>query len=151
MKTVRGYKNTSATITKIEGKNVSTKKNYKVQIKAFKIKNGVKEYIGNSMQYSVAGTSNTTYTNAKSVKVTSKSITLKKGKTTQIKAEIVKMSKKKKLFPKKYGSALRYKSTNSDVATVNSSGKVKAKKKGTCYIYVIALNGVKTAIKITVK
>ena len=151
VKTVRGYKNTSATITKIEGKNVSTKKNYKVQIKAFKIKNGVKEYIGNSMQYSVAGTSNTTYTNAKSVKVTSKSITLKKGKTTQIKAEIVKMSKKKKLFPKKYGSALRYKSTNSDVATVNSSGKVKAKKKGTCYIYVIALNGVKTAIKITVK
>ncbi|MDY2589964.1 MAG: Ig-like domain-containing protein, partial [Agathobacter sp.] len=151
VKTVRGYKNTSATITKIEGKNVSTKKNYKVQIKAFKIKNGVKEYIGNSMLYSVAGTSNTTYTNAKSVKVTSKSITLKKGKTTQIKAEIVKLSKKKKLFPKKYGSALRYKSTNSDVATVNSSGKVKAKKKGTCYIYVIALNGVKTAIKITVK
>lgn len=151
VKTVRGYKNISATITKIEGKNVSTKKNYKVQIKAFKIKNGVKEYIGNSMQYSVAGTSNTTYTNAKSVKVTSKSITLKKGKTTQIKAEIVKLSKKKKLFPKKYGSALRYKSTNSDVATVNSSGKVKAKKKGTCYIYVIALNGVKTAIKITVK
>ena len=41
--------------------------------------------------------------------------------------------------------------SNKKVATVNSSGKVTAKGKGTCYIYTFAHNGVSKQIKVTVK
>ena len=83
--------------------------------------------------------------------VKKKSVTLKKGKTSQIKASIKKQSKSKKLLGKAYGPSLRYYSTDTSIATVTSKGKMKAKKKGKCYIYVTALNGVHTRVKVTVK
>ena len=64
---------------------------------------------------------------------------------------IDKQSKKKKLLPVSHGPALKYQSGNKKIAAVTQAGKVKAKKKGTCYIYVTALNGVREKIKITVK
>lgn len=50
-----------------------------------------------------------------------------------------------------YTGGITYKSSNSKVATVNSSGKITAKKKGTAYITVKTANGKKAKIKITVK
>ena len=88
---------------------------------------------------------------SKKIKVTKKSVTLKMGKTTKIKAPIVKQSSKKKLLGRWHGASLRYYSTDTGVATVTSKGKIKAKGKGTCDIYVTALNGVKTRVKVTVK
>ena len=75
----------------------------------------------------------------------------KKGKTSQIKAAIVKDSKNKKLLSKTHGPSLSYYSTNTKIATVTSKGKIKGMSKGTCYIYVTALNGVNTRVKVTVK
>jgi uncharacterized protein YjdB len=46
---------------------------------------------------------------------------------------------------------VRYESSNSKIATVNGSGKITAKAKGTCYIYAYAQNGVVKAVKLTVK
>ena len=46
---------------------------------------------------------------------------------------------------------LKYVSSNKSVATVNSKGKITAKKKGKCVIYVYAKNGVSTKINVTVK
>ena len=46
---------------------------------------------------------------------------------------------------------IRYETSNSKVATVNSKGVITAKGKGTCYIYVYAQNGVYKRIKVTVK
>ena len=46
---------------------------------------------------------------------------------------------------------LCYESSNSKVATVTKSGKIKAIKKGTCKIYVYAQNGAYKTITITVK
>lgn len=40
---------------------------------------------------------------------------------------------------------------NYNIATVTSKGKIKAKKKGSCYIDIKALNGVTTRVKVTVK
>ncbi|MDO4522234.1 MAG: hypothetical protein Q4B57_03690 [Eubacteriales bacterium] len=34
---------------------------------------------------------------------------------------------------------------------VNAKGKIKARKTGTCYIYMMALNGVKNKVRVTVK
>jgi uncharacterized protein YjdB len=41
--------------------------------------------------------------------------------------------------------------SNSKVATVSKSGKITAKGKGTCKIYVVAVNGVRKTVSVTVK
>ncbi|MBO4999058.1 MAG: Ig-like domain-containing protein, partial [Lachnospira sp.] len=46
---------------------------------------------------------------------------------------------------------IKYESSNTKIASVNGKGVVKAKKKGSCDIYVYAQNGVYKKIKITVK
>lgn len=149
-KTVKNGK-TSVSLTKIAGKKISGKKAYAVKIKAWKYVNGKKVYAGSSRTYHIAGKENKKYTNAKKLKPKKKKYTLKKGRSVRIKITIAKQSKKKKLLPVSHGPALWYWSGNKKIATVTQEGKVKAKKKGTCYIYVTALNGVRTKIKITVK
>ena len=150
VKTVKNGK-TSVSLTKIAGKKISGKKVYSVKIKAWKYADGKKIYTGSSRTYHIAGKENRKYTNAKKLKPAKKKYVLKKGRSFRIKVTIIKQSKKKKLPPKSYGPALQYRSGNEKIATVTQGGKVKAKKKGTCYIYVTALNGVRTKIKITVK
>ncbi|MBR3041452.1 MAG: Ig-like domain-containing protein, partial [Eubacterium sp.] len=71
----------------------------------------------------------------------------KKGKTSKIKAKVVKKSKKLKLK----SSKLTYVSSNTKVATVSSKGKITAKKKGSCTITIYAENGVKKTVKVKVK
>ena len=51
----------------------------------------------------------------------------------------------------KHMTALRFTTTNKKVATVTSSGIVKAKGKGSCYIYVTAYSGAYTKVRVTVK
>lgn len=150
IQTVEGKK-TSASFAKIVGRKISGKKTYQVKIKAWRYVNGKKTYIGSSRIYYVAGKANKKYTNAKKLKPTKKKYVLKKGRRARIRVTVVKQSKKKKLLPKSYGPALWYVSSDNKIAAVTSKGMVNAKKKGTCYITVIALNGVKTKIKITVK
>ena len=73
-------------------------------------------------------------------------ITLKMGKTAQIKAKEVKKDKKIARHRK-----LCYESSNTKVATVTPDGLIRATGKGTCTIWVYAQNGVYKALKITVK
>ena len=88
-------------------------------------------------------------TNYKSLKLNKSSKTLKKGKTFKLKVtKKVKMNKKAKV---KNHRKIKYESSNTKIATVTSKGKIKAKKKGTCYIYAYAQNGVYKRIKIKVK
>lgn len=150
IKTVKGER-TSAALARIAGKKITGKKSYKIKIKAYQLVNGKKVYISGSLTYHVAGAKNKTYTNAKQITVSKKSVKLKKGKTSRIKAKIVKQSKKKKLLPKSHGAPLRFCSTDTKIATVTSKGKIRGKKKGTCYIYITALNGVSAKVKITVR
>lgn len=150
VKTVKGQKKT-ASFTKIGGKKPASNKVYKVQVKAYQLVKGNKVYIGNSSLSTVVRNDNKKYTNAKKVTVKKKSVKLKKGKTSKIKVSITKQSKNKKLLGKSYGPSLRYYSTNTSIATVTSKGKIKAKKKGKCYVYVTALNGVHAKVKVTVK
>lgn len=87
----------------------------------------------------------TVKTAPKSVKATvsgKKKVTLKKNKSCKIKVS---------MSPKGSDSVLKYSTSNKKVATVDSKGKVKAKKKGTATITVKAANGKKATIKVTVK
>lgn len=149
-KTVKANK-TSVKITKINNKKLNKGTAYKACVKAYRMVNGKKQYIATGFQMYTVGSKHAKHTNARSLKVSKKSYTLKKGKTATIKASIVKQDKKKKLLPKSYGKPLRYISINKQIATVSSNGKITAKGKGTCYVYVFALNGVSKKIKVTVR
>lgn len=78
----------------------------------------------------------------KKISLNAKSKTLKKGKTFKIKVK----------FPKNTASnKLTYKSSNRKVAKVDTTGKVKAVKKGKATITVTTFNKKKAKLKITVK
>ncbi len=105
------------------------------------------------------GTSNTVHVATKGGKVCNfkkvttaakkNQVTLaKKGKIFKLKGKAIAESKKLKVNVHR---KVRYESTNKKIATVNTAGKVTAKKKGTCYIYVYAQNGAYQKVKVTVK
>lgn len=151
VKTIKNPNNVSMTITKLNGKKLSAEKNVKVYVKAYQVVNGKKIIIGKSIVAHIAGRKNKTNTNAKAIKLTSKNkVTLAKGKTSQIKAKTVLKDSSKKEFPEKHVAKFRYVSSNKKVATVNKNGKIKAKAKGSCSIYVYAKNGIAKEIKVIV-
>ena len=64
---------------------------------------------------------------------------------------IKKADSSKLLMTDNHTTELRYVSTDKKVATVSADGKITAKSKGSCKVYVISINGVKKAVKVTVK
>ena len=125
---------------------------YKYVVKAYRLVNGKKVVTDTSISVH-AVTGGGKYGNAKAVSVTQignkknvSKITLKMGKTAQIKAKEVKKDNKIERHRK-----LCYESSNTKVATVTPDGLIRATGKGTCTIWVYAQNGVYKALKITVK
>lgn len=146
-----GKNKTSTTIRKISGRKINGKKTYKLKVKAYRLlSNGKKQYIGTSAVMHVTGSLNKTTTNAKNINLKKKAYALKKGESAQIRAAVIKADKKKKLLSKEHGPELSYVSSDEAVATVTAVGKIKAKKRGKCTIYVRALNGISKEIKVTV-
>lgn len=121
---------------------------YSYYVKAYTVKNGVKTYIKTSNTIHVT-TAGGTSTNVKAVKVSKKTISLKKGKSTKLK--VTQTLASKKLSVMKHAAKLTYSTTNKKVATVSKTGVVKAKGKGSCYIYVRAASGAYAKVKIKVK
>ena len=109
-----------------KGKVVSTSKTIHVATKGGKVGN----------------TKKITITNAKSTK------TIKKGKTFKLKTKLTAESKKLQV---KEHRKVAFESSKTSIAKVSKKGKITAKKKGTCYIYAYAQNGVMAKIKISVK
>ena len=118
---------------------------YKYVVAAYKMVDGKKVTIAVSKTIH-AVTTGGKYGVAKSVKVNKSKVTLKEGKKFTIKAAEVKKDKTIKRHRK-----IAYESSNTKVATVSTKGEFKAKKKGSCYIYVYAQNGVYKRVKVTVK
>lgn len=121
---------------------------YKYYIATYQIKNGRKNYLSKSSVIHVA-MKQEKHTNVKKIKLNKTKQVLKPKETFQIKVTAVKENKKKKLLD--HERIFRYYTGNKAVATVTKNGKIKAKKQGTCTIFVIANNGVANTIKLTVK
>lgn len=85
-------------------------------------------------------------TDAKNIKLEKKSVTLKVRKTEQIKAKIIKRDESKLILD--YANEFRYATSNSKVATVDKNGKIKAVGKGTCTVYVYAINGFEKKVSV---
>ncbi len=124
---------------------------YKGYVKAYRMENGKKKYLASGVQvHCITGNSNATHTNAKKIIPTRKTLTVKTGQTKALpKCLVKKYARKKQLLA--HEAKLRYATSDENIATVNSKGKVTAKGKGTCAIYVFANNGVRASVKLKVK
>ena len=150
-KTVKSTK-TKVSVTKINGKKLNLKKNYKIYVVAYKVVDGKKVTLGRTITAHVVGRLNTKCSNAKDINITSKTkLTLKKGKTSVIKATTVLVTPGKKQLGNGHAAEFRYASSDKKVATVDKTGKIKAVGKGECIIYVYSRNGYTKKITVTVK
>ena len=150
-KTIKGNSTTSASFKKIDGKKINQKKNFHVKVYAYKTVDGKKVILAKTITAHLAGTKSVKYTNPKALKLTKSAYQIKVKKTAQIKAKVTLENSSKKLLPKSRANKLRYKSSNTKIATVDKNGKITGKSKGTCYIYVYTVNGLMKKAKITVK
>lgn len=107
--------------------------------------------LGRTITGHIVGRKNTSYTNVKEVKVAKTKVKLHVGKSYTIKAKTVLVHKRKKQLTDDHAKEFRYASTDESVATVSKKGKITAKGKGTCSVYVYARNGYAKKIKVTVK
>lgn len=148
---IEGSKNVSTTISKIDGKTLDLKKNFKVYVVAYTAVNGKDVVLAKTITAHIVGQKNTKYTNPKSLSVSKSSYSLSLGKKVQIKAKTKLVDSKKKSLTDAHAKEFRYASTDKKVATVSSTGVIKAVGKGTCYIYVYARNGYAKKVKVTVK
>ena len=150
-----GKKNTYKLIKTIRNGNTKTFKQkkrdkatfYKYIVRAYKIVDGKKISIAISKTVHVV-TDGGKYGDAASVKINKKKATIKKGKTFKIKASEVSKSKSKKI---KRHRKICYESTDTKIAAVTKKGKIKARAKGTCTIYIYAQNGICKKVKVRVK
>lgn len=149
VKSVKSAKTLSVTINKLNKKAVNQKDNVKCYVVAYKKVAGKKVTIGKSITGHAVGKKNTTVTDAKKIQIRKSAYSLNKGKTAKIKATIVKKNNKLPLFG--HTAKFRYDTSNKKVATVSKDGKITAKGKGTCYVYIYAVNGCAKKVKVTVK
>ncbi|MDD7640931.1 MAG: Ig-like domain-containing protein [bacterium] len=118
---------------------------YKFIVRAYMMYNGEKIYIARSRSAHVS-TGGGGYGFIHDVIVDKSAVTLRVGKTSVIKATMDTAGQKIRAH-----YDLRFESTDPEVATVNNNGKITAKKKGTCTIYVYTQNGLYTTVKVTVQ
>ena len=146
-KATKTTKNNSVTITKVNGKKLNLKKNFKVKVVA--TKDGKK--FANTIAGHVVGRKNSKYTNAKNIKLITKEISVEKGKTAKVQAKTVLVDKKKKQLTNAHATEFRYASSDKSIATVSKKGVVTGKSAGTCTVYVYSRNGLAKTVKVTVK
>ena len=141
----------SKKITKIRKIKLKKGTYYKFIVAAYALDSkGVKKVIATSKSIHFMTKGNEKYGDFTSVKVKNvkkKKLTLKKGKTFKLKAVQVKPENIKVKQHRK----LSYESSNKKVVSVNKKGKIKARKAGTCTIYIYAQNGLFAKVKVKVK
>lgn len=145
-KKIAKVKGTSRTVKKLAGSNLKKGKYYKFIVIALdKNKNVVSasKIVHVATKGGKVGNYKKVTTKAKKNKVT-----IRKGKTFKLGAKAVAVSKKLKV---KSHRKIKYESSNKKIATVSKTGKITGKKKGSCYVYAYAQNGVFAKIKVVVK
>lgn len=148
---VKSGKTTKLIVKKINKKKINLKKEYRIYVVAYRKNKGKKVVLAKTITAHVVGRLHKKATNVKEIRVAKTSYTLKKGAKQKIKAKSVLMNKKKQQLSNKHAREFRFASGNPKVASVSSSGIIKAVGKGSCTVYVYARNGYTKAIKVTVK
>ncbi|MBQ6440660.1 MAG: transglutaminase domain-containing protein [Mogibacterium sp.] len=139
-KKIATVKGSGKTVKKAAGKKLKKGTYYKFIVVALDSNNKV---VSTSKIIHAATKDKANYTKV-TTKAKNNKVSLKKGKSFLLGAKAVGKKVKKHV-------GLRYESSNPKVTKVSKSGKITAKKKGTCKIYVYAQNGVSKIIKVTVR
>lgn len=126
---------------------LSKGKYYKYMVVAYKVIYNEKRTIATSVSVH-ACTNGAKFKVPSGISISKKNVAVKRGKTSTLKPKL--KTKGKGAF-KTHIAKFRYESSNPAVATVTKKGKVKGIKKGSCYIYVYAQNGIYKQVKVTVK
>lgn len=148
---VKNGKTTKLVVKKINKKKLDLKKEYRIYVEAYRREKGKKVVLAKTITAHVVGRLHKKATNVKEIKLNKISYNMKKGTKQTIRAKAVLMNKKKKQLSNRHAREFRFASGNPKVASVSSSGIIKAVGKGSCTVYVYARNGYTKAIKVTVK
>ena len=132
-------------------KGLDKRESYKAYVRAWKKVDGKKTYIGKASPqvHAITGGYTNHECNARSVKLNKTRLTLKAGRSAALKAKLKGVKSGMKLLD--HVAKVRFYSTNANVATVDDGGKVTAVGQGSCTIYAIANNGVRSKVKVNVK
>lgn len=150
-KTIKKNSTTKLSVTKINGKKLNLKKNYKILVRAYKKAGGKKLNIGKSITAHIVGLKNNNYTNVKDIKITNHTIIyVGVGGTHKIKAKTILVDSSKKQLSDAHAKEFRYASADPEIAKVNAKGEVTGIKEGSTIIYVYARNGYTKEIKLIV-
>ena len=124
---------------------------YKAFVRAWRTEGGAKVYIGEPSPdvHAIAGGKSNKYTNPKKISVKKKKIKLAVGGKKKIKASLTKVSNRREYL--NHTAKKRWFSSDRNVATVNAKGVVTAVGPGSCKIIVMAENGMRASVKVTVK
>jgi len=150
-KTIKNNATTSAEITKLNGKAIDRTKNFKAYVVAYKMIDGKKVVLAKSVIGRIAGDKNRRYTSVKTIKAAKSEYAVKVGKTVKANATVTLVDKNKEHLKTEYAAKLRFKTSDSSIATVDENGNIKGIKKGTCTVYIYAISGKVTKVKVTVK
>ena len=123
---------------------------YKAYVKAWKKVKGTKTYIGKASptMHAITGGYTKKTANPKTVTVRASKVTLTNGKSSTIRASVKGVKSGRRVLA--HAKLLRYFSSNCNVATVSSTGRITATGAGNCTVYVLASNGVRATVKVTV-
>lgn len=146
-KAVKSTSGTKVTIKKLKDKKIDFTKNFKLYLVAYD-SNGKK--IGKTVNAHFAGKDNKTYTNAKVISLSKNSVSVAKGQSTKVTAKVKYANSSKKKLSTGHAPKVRFRSTNREIATVDSKGNISGVKAGTCEVYAYAQNGLAKKVTVTV-
>lgn len=117
----------------------------------YKDENGKMYSAGKSFKSFLVSDGNKKYTNINLIELKGEEeIDIKPGENKRLSAKIAKSLEEKKVYSGKKVKAVRYYSSDENVAKVNSKGKVSAVAEGSCYIYCISENGKTDSVRVNV-
>lgn len=119
---------------------------YRYSVVAYRNINKKKVTIAQTYSMHIA-TTGKKHAYARNLQVNRTNVVLNRGKRTALRTKVIYSSGK----IQNHIAAVRFSSSNSRVATVNSRGIISARNKGTCVIYCYAPNGVRKNVRVTVR
>ena len=113
--------------------------------------NGKKYSAGKSLKSFLVSEENEKYTNISMIEFNGKEeLNLKQGKNKKLSVKLTKSFEEKNVYSGKNVKAVRFYSSDENVATVNAKGKITAVAEGSCYIYCISENGMTDSVRVKV-
>ena len=144
--TVYGVYDASTLRANLSG--LATGSGYKFKVVAQKESSGSFATLSSSMDCHFVTQGNKAFANPAAVKAKKATEKLAVGATKSILATLTKEDANKKLLG--HEAELRYKSSNTKVATVSSAGKITAKRAGRCTVYACAESGIAATVQVIV-